>query len=355
MTSTFYSPGTVVTSPWLNDVDISTYATLTSVTGINAITATGPSSLLTYTLGQRFFFMPAANNTGAVTININGLGNKAITKLGAISLVAQDLLIGTMAEIVYDGTRFQLLDPQTVNLTQIIPVTNGGTGATTASQALINLGATGRLIGVQVITAIGAGTYTPTAGTTSIIVELVGGGGSGGGCPATGAGQASFGSGGGGGGYVQSRFTSGFSGASYSVGAGGVGALGVSGNAGGNTTFAALTAGGGGGGQTALVTPPAVIGGGSAGSASGGLLNIAGAQADVSLAISTGFGMGGGGAGSYFSASGGGGSGGGGNGNGALNGAYGTGGGGTFNGQSIGTARTSGPGAPGIIVIYEYA
>lgn len=168
MTSKTFAPGTVIDSPWLNDVNTATYATLT-VSGTNTLTATGPSSMTSYAVGQRFFFLPAANNTSNVTININGLGARAITKLGNILLVAQDLLIGTMAEIVYDGLGFQLLDPQTVNLTQIIPITNGGTGATTAAAARTNLGlkVAGNYASYQAI----GGTTTLTAADAGKIFE----------------------------------------------------------------------------------------------------------------------------------------------------------------------------------------
>lgn len=186
MASTLFSNGTVVQPTWLNEVDTDAHATL-AVAGTNTITATGPVSMTAYAVGQRFFFMPAANNTGAVTININGLGPKAITKLGAISLITQDLLVGTMAEIVYDGTNFQLLDPQTVNLTQIIPVTNGGTGATTAGAARTNLGAgaTGDALFTSATAAAARTTlgvkvagnyasYQAVGGTTTLTVADVG-------------------------------------------------------------------------------------------------------------------------------------------------------------------------------------
>lgn len=139
MTSQLFSPGIVITSPWLNDVNTATNSRLTSIGGTATnITAVGPVSMTAYVAGQRFSFTPTANNPGgSVTININGLGNRAITKLGITSLVAQDLLVGVVAEMEYDGAGFQLINPQTFNLTQNVPVANisgilpvnkGGTG-----------------------------------------------------------------------------------------------------------------------------------------------------------------------------------------------------------------------------------
>jgi len=141
MSSTLYSSGTVVTSNWLNDADTATYNYLTAVAGTNAITATGPVSMLSYTAGDRFYLKPVITNTGATTINISGLGVQPITKNGSVNLVAGDLVVGHVYEIVYDGSLFQLLNPSTVNLDQVIPVTNGGTGAITAAAARTNLSA----------------------------------------------------------------------------------------------------------------------------------------------------------------------------------------------------------------------
>lgn len=113
------------------------------------------------------------------------------------------------------------------------------------------LAATGRLIGVQTFSA--NGTYTPTAGTTSIIIKAWGAGGAGGGAGATGAGQISAGAGGSSGGYFEHRLTSGFSGAAIVIGAAGVGVAGVAGGNGGNTSFATVIAGGGGGSSASSI------------------------------------------------------------------------------------------------------
>jgi len=80
---------------------------LLSVSGSDTIIASSNPALTTYTAGNAFNFVVATTNTSAVTINIDGLGAKAITKSGTTALSAGDLVAGTMIYIVYDGTRFQ--------------------------------------------------------------------------------------------------------------------------------------------------------------------------------------------------------------------------------------------------------
>lgn len=94
----------------------------------------------------------------------------------------------------------------------------------------------------------GSGTYTPPAGVSYLIVEMVGGGG--GGSSTTGT---TTGTGGGAGGYLKVRFPVGTY--SYAVGAGGAGSGSgnTNGTAGSNTTFSTLIAGGGTAGQFSSV------------------------------------------------------------------------------------------------------
>ncbi len=130
MTNKAYASGTVIDSGSLNDFNTATYNLLSTVAGTNTITATGPLSFSAYGSGKDFEFIPAVTNTGAVTININGLGARAITKYGSTALVAGDLVAGSVAKILDDGTRFQLINPQTLPSTYVIPATQGGTGQT---------------------------------------------------------------------------------------------------------------------------------------------------------------------------------------------------------------------------------
>src|SRR3954471_13393859 len=140
-----------------------------------------------------------------------------------------------------------------------------------------------RLLKVSVVTAAGAGTWTPTAGCRAAYVELVGGGGQGGGC-ATSSSTCSVGSGGGGGAYAASWITGVSATVSYVNGAGGSGAgVGATGTVGTDTTWGTtvIVAQGGRGG-TVMAAGSTVLAqagglGGAAGSCTGDL-KISGSQ-----------------------------------------------------------------------------
>lgn len=81
---------------------------LTGVAGTDTITASLTPAITAYTAGQTFRFVSAGANTGAVTLNVNGLGAKSITKTGAVALGAGDIASGALIQVTYDGTNFQL-------------------------------------------------------------------------------------------------------------------------------------------------------------------------------------------------------------------------------------------------------
>lgn len=85
------------------------YVTLSSVSGADTITATCAPAITAYAAGQFFTFVSAGANTGAVTLNINSLGAKSVTKEGATALAAGDIASGAVVCVEYDGTRFQLV------------------------------------------------------------------------------------------------------------------------------------------------------------------------------------------------------------------------------------------------------
>lgn len=76
----------------------------------NAITLTVDSDrIATYVEFQSFTFKAIANNTGATTINVNGLGVKSITTKAGAALSGGEILNGGIYTVVYDGTNFQLM------------------------------------------------------------------------------------------------------------------------------------------------------------------------------------------------------------------------------------------------------
>jgi hypothetical protein len=84
----------------------STYAVATGTdTYVLALTP----ALTAYAAGQSFIVGFPNANTGASTINIDGLGAKSIVKQGATALVSGDILAGQIFILTYDGTNFQLI------------------------------------------------------------------------------------------------------------------------------------------------------------------------------------------------------------------------------------------------------
>src|ERR1035437_4052900 len=149
----------------------------TGVTNSYLLTA----AALAYTAGMLVSFSPVATNTGASVININGLGAVSILRIDGSVLSANDLVAGKYAEMVYDGSAFQLLSvsksyvdnlsftsslpgqggaagkvittdgttaswTNTLTLAQLalttaLPIASGGTGGTTTATARSSLGA----------------------------------------------------------------------------------------------------------------------------------------------------------------------------------------------------------------------
>lgn len=81
----------------------------------NAITVSLAPVVASYSQPLSFSFKATATNTGATTINVNGLGTKNIYKVfggSLIALVAGDIINGVIYEVVYDGVQFQLTGGQ---------------------------------------------------------------------------------------------------------------------------------------------------------------------------------------------------------------------------------------------------
>lgn len=86
----------------------STNAKYGVATGTNtyAVTITGITSL---TEGQVLYIKFANANTGACTLNLNGGGAIAMLVFGTDAMTSGDLKNGQVAELIYDGTNYQVL------------------------------------------------------------------------------------------------------------------------------------------------------------------------------------------------------------------------------------------------------
>jgi hypothetical protein len=212
-----------------------------------------------YAAGLELEVKIAHTNTGASTLNVNGLGAKAIVRNSdGAAVIAGDLQAGALYRMAYDGTSFRVLR---MLLSEV--------------KVLLNAPPTG------LVTYATPGTYTFTApaGVNWVFVRAWGGGGGGGGASAT----SSTAAGGGGAGYAHG-FVPVTPGNNYTVVVGAAGiagsAPGVSGGNGGNTTFNGtdIVAGGGqGGGGTNNSQNAVQVSGGTAsfgGTVVGGLAMV---------------------------------------------------------------------------------
>lgn len=108
-TSAYAQIGSYDSIPAINDT--TNISNLITVAGTNALTGLATPVLVGYAAGAQYSFIAQNTNTSAVTIDIDTLGVKSITKFGTTPLVANDIIAGALVLIEYDGTRFQLLNP----------------------------------------------------------------------------------------------------------------------------------------------------------------------------------------------------------------------------------------------------
>ncbi len=290
---------------------------------VNALTATLSPAPAALRNGLALRLYISTVNTGAVTLNVNGLGAVPVVAANGTAMAAGQLT--GLVDMTYYGGNW---------------VVSGAIRVQTVQQKAY----------------ASSGTYTPATNVLAALVRGVGGGGGGGGSAGGGSTAAAAG-GGGAGGYCEGWYIRSLiaSGVAFTVGGGGGGggAGNNFGSAGGSTTFGSFfTASGGGGGSGSATTGGTIqfVGGAIGGGAIGGTLNVQGSPGCAGISIFSGgaLGMGGAGANSVF---------GGGatskigpnNGDAAVG--YGSGGGGAVAGNS---SQSGGAGAAGIILITEF-
>lgn len=238
-----------------------TYAVAAGTT--NALTVSLTPPLAEYKAGEVLTVKISATNTGAATLNVNGLGVKSILRGDGAPLQAGDLVAGQLASIQYDGTAWQV------------------DGLKTSQQPPRNL---------QAYSTAGTYTFTVPTGVYKVFARVVGGGGG-----AAGVGthpdlslrpQGAGGAGGAAEGWVS---VSPGQNITVTVGAGGAGgakspltanANGGSGGTGGTSSFGAfMSATGGGGGVN--------MSGGLGGDGSGGQITFVGGMGGDAFSVAS--------------------------------------------------------------------
>lgn len=210
---------------------------LSSVSGTaNAVTAScDPPLLAGLVEHMKFLITWAADNTGGMTLAIDGGTPVPVLTASGSAMQAGDALTGVRVILEYVGGAFRVIG-----------------GASSGSAA-----------GPYVTTITASGTWVKPTGYADdvlVILEAWGGGGGGGRCASAVAG------GGGGGGYSrrEMRYADVPSSLSITIGAGGAGRTGSTGNGspGGNTAIGSLLTAYRGGGGEGVGTAPAAGGGG---------------------------------------------------------------------------------------------
>jgi len=105
-TSTNVLIGTYDNIPAIDDP--TAFNNLITVTGTNTLIGTSVPPYTSYVAGMTLSFIPVNTNSGAVTLDLDGLGAKNIFVGSSTALSSGDLVAGRIAQIQYDGTRFQL-------------------------------------------------------------------------------------------------------------------------------------------------------------------------------------------------------------------------------------------------------
>lgn len=160
----------------------------------NALVVTLSPAPSAYVAGMGLRVKVAATNTMESTINVNGLGTKAIRRVNGGPIIAGDLVAGGISDLTYDGAAFQLTSRPfdlktrlTGNLTVWVrPDGNDANdgSANTAAKAFLTIQAAHdyvvrnfELSGYYVFIKMGmGGTYAGLVSTTNItgIIRIVG-------------------------------------------------------------------------------------------------------------------------------------------------------------------------------------
>jgi hypothetical protein len=154
-----------------------------TVAGTDTLTSTATPTVTTYGTGLTIRFVPVADNTGAVTIDIDGVGAVAVTDATATALAAGALVAGTLVTATYDGTQFRVVGAGNLDLAGASALNIGGTTFDTTDKGSVGSGTVTFTVSddaKQKLTVTGALTIAfsgwPTTGNyAEVEIELVNG------------------------------------------------------------------------------------------------------------------------------------------------------------------------------------
>jgi hypothetical protein len=108
----------------------------TTAGSANAQTASAAPAITAYAAGQKFRFKAGFTNTGAVTLNVNGVAAKNIFDIKTNAALKSDqILVNYIYEVIYDGTQFVLLQPNTMWISYTPTITQGSAVTKTVTYA----------------------------------------------------------------------------------------------------------------------------------------------------------------------------------------------------------------------------
>jgi hypothetical protein len=138
-------------------------AIFSTASGTNTYVVAFDPAITAYVIGQRFFVVFTNANTGASTLNIDGLGVKTLVKNGSSALVSGDIVAGQIYAVVYDGTNLQVVGK--FSSPALVATLNTGTDNKEYASSL-------GLEGSKYLTQSGTKTYAVSAGTDTYTATL---------------------------------------------------------------------------------------------------------------------------------------------------------------------------------------
>lgn len=168
--------------PQLNAIRTGSAIYAVSTGSPNAYVVTLSPAPNSYSAGMVVNFNANFANTGTATINVNGLGAKTILKFFNMNLISNDIVVGKVVTLIYDGTNFQMQSPNNTTGTGAFVLSSDPTIfrliASSINRVDITTPATGATLTLAnnstLITSGAFSTTLTSTGTTSVTLPTSG-------------------------------------------------------------------------------------------------------------------------------------------------------------------------------------